>query len=119
MTFKKTKLALLIALAMQQLSAPALAQNTAPSNPATDADSLPEISVTSDKPDNDFSPGVSTVGGKTVTALRDIPQSVTVVNRAVLDSQGAATLQEALRNVPGITIGGAEGGQIGKNIIMV
>jgi catecholate siderophore receptor len=45
-----------------------------------------------------------------------VPQSVTIVNRAVMDSQGATSLADALRNVPGITIGGAEGGQIGNNI---
>jgi catecholate siderophore receptor len=45
-----------------------------------------------------------------------VPQSVTIVNRAVMDSQGASSLADALRNVPGITIGGAEGGQIGNNI---
>jgi len=47
---------------------------------------------------------------------RDIPQSVTVLDRAMLQSQGAASLTDALRNVPGITIAGAEGGQIGNNI---
>ena len=47
---------------------------------------------------------------------RDIPQSVTVLNRSLLQSQGATSLSDALKNVPGITIGGAEGGQIGTNI---
>ena len=56
------------------------------------------------------------MGAEIPTALRDIPQSVTVVNRAVMESQGVASLQEALRNVPGITIGGTEGGQIGNNL---
>lgn len=48
--------------------------------------------------------------------LRDIPQSVTVINQAVMQSQGATSLASALRNIPGLTIGGAEGGQIGTNI---
>lgn len=48
--------------------------------------------------------------------LRDAPQSVTVLNKALLQSQGATSLADALRNVPGITLGGAEGGQIGNNI---
>lgn len=48
--------------------------------------------------------------------LRDTPQSVTVLNRALLQSQGVSSLADALKNVPGITIGGAEGGQIGNNI---
>ena len=48
--------------------------------------------------------------------VRDIPQSVTVLNKTLLQSQGATSLTDALRNVPGITLGGAEGGQIGNNI---
>jgi catecholate siderophore receptor len=48
--------------------------------------------------------------------LHDIPQSITVLNKSLLQSQGATSLADALRNVPGITIGGAEGGQIGNNI---
>ena len=41
---------------------------------------------------------------------------MTVLNQALLQSQGVTSLSNALRNVPGITIGGAEGGQIGNNI---
>jgi catecholate siderophore receptor len=48
--------------------------------------------------------------------LKDAPQSVTVLNQALLQSQGVSSLSDALRNVPGVTIGGAEGGQIGNNI---
>ena len=48
--------------------------------------------------------------------LRDVAQSVTVLNKALLQSQGATSLADALHNVPGITLGGAEGGQIGNNI---
>jgi catecholate siderophore receptor len=48
--------------------------------------------------------------------LKDIPQSVIVLDKPLLQSQGATSLADALRNVPGITIGAAEGGQIGNNI---
>ncbi|WP_038490253.1 TonB-dependent receptor [Collimonas arenae] len=48
--------------------------------------------------------------------LHDVPQSVVVVNKALMQSQGANSLSDALRNVAGITLGGAEGGQIGNNI---
>ena len=48
--------------------------------------------------------------------LKDVPQSVIVLDKPLLQSQGAASLADALRNVPGITLGGAEGGQIGNNI---
>lgn len=49
-------------------------------------------------------------------SLRDVPQTITVLDAALLQSQGATSLADALRNVPGITLGGAEGGQIGNNI---
>ena len=48
--------------------------------------------------------------------LRDVPQSVTVLSKSLLQSQGASSLSDALRNIPGVTLGGAEGGQIGNNI---
>ena len=39
-----------------------------------------------------------------------------VINRALMNSQAATTLDQAVRNVPGVTIGSAEGGTIGNNI---
>lgn len=118
--FTPTRTALLVALALQQLHHPALAQGR-PALPAADpaqsgAQALPEIKVQGAQLNDDYAPAASTVGGKILTPLRDIPQSVTVINRAVLDAQAATSLSDAVRNVPGITLGGAEGGQIGNNI---
>lgn len=48
--------------------------------------------------------------------LHDVSQSATVVNKALMQSAGATSLADALRLVPGVTIGAAEGGQIGNNI---
>ncbi len=39
---------------------------------------------------------------KTQTALRDIPQAINVVSAALLNDQGARSLEDALRNVPGV-----------------
>ena len=77
---------------------------------------LPEVTVQGDQAGKDYAPAVSTIGGKAPALLRDIPQSVTVINRAVLDAQGATSITDALRNVPGITISAGEGGVIGDNI---
>ena len=99
-------------------SAPVAAQQSE-ATPATDNATLPAISISAQAPgqsNQDFQAETSSVGAKTPTALRDIPQSVTVINKAVMQSQGATSFQDALRNAPGITIGGAEGGQIGNNI---
>src|ERR1700742_5217431 len=54
--------------------------------------------------------------GKTQTAVHDLPQTINIVNQELLHAEGATSFADALRNVPGITIGGAEGGQIGNNI---
>jgi len=42
--------------------------------------------------------------------LRDIPQTITVIPRTVIEAQGAATLRDVLRNVAGITFQAGEGG---------
>src|SRR5580698_1831487 len=43
----------------------------------------------------------------------DTPQSVNVIPAQVLREQGATTLTEALKNVPGITLNAGEGGTHG------
>ncbi len=91
------------------------AQTTPPSEPAPAANetSLPPIKATaSAERDNSR----AATGAKFDTPLRDLPQSVTVLDRKMLDTQAAASLKDALRNVPGITLGAGEGGVIGDNI---
>lgn len=73
---------------------------------------LPEIKATAQRQRD----GVSSAGGKFDTPVRDVPQTVTVIDRKTLDSQAAASLKDSLRNVPGIALGAGEGGVIGDNI---
>jgi catecholate siderophore receptor len=47
---------------------------------------------------------------KFTAPLLDTPQTVTVVPKAVMEAQGATTLRDVLRNVPGITMQAGEGG---------
>lgn len=47
---------------------------------------------------------------KFTAPLLNLPQTVTIVPRKVLDDQGASSLQDAVRNVPGITLNAGEGG---------
>ncbi|MFL6637148.1 MAG: TonB-dependent receptor, partial [Paraburkholderia graminis] len=92
---------------------------TSTSTPTQTADSatLPAVKVTGQSGASaEFAADVSSVGAKVPTALRDIPQAAVVVPKSVLQSQAASSFTDALRNVPGITIGAAEGGQIGNNI---
>src|SRR6185312_10066961 len=45
--------------------------------------------------------------------LLDTPQSVNVIPAQVIKEQGVANLQDALKNVPGITLNAGEGGTHG------
>src|SRR5215475_112719 len=85
--------------------------------PAPTDTTLPEVKVQDTAGADDYSAPISTVGGGNVpTRVLDIPQTVNIINRAVMQAQGATSLQDALLYVPGVTLGAAEGGTIGNNI---
>ncbi|HTQ12866.1 MAG TPA: TonB-dependent siderophore receptor [Rhizomicrobium sp.] len=48
--------------------------------------------------------------------ILDTPQSINVVPLKVIQEQGTASLQDALRNVPGITLNSGEGGAHGDTV---
>lgn len=104
-------------LAAAILSALALPSHAETAGEASAAQ-LPEVTVsdTALEEDRIYTPMTDSVGGRLQADLRDTPQSITVINEAVLDDQAATSLVEALRNVPGITISAGEGGNIGDNI---
>jgi catecholate siderophore receptor len=93
--------------------APPVAHAQAPAPPEA---TLPEVKVREQPASDEYAPGVSTTGAKVPAPVRDIPQSITIINRPLIEAQSAASLVEALRYVPGITISAGEGGQIGDNI---
>ncbi|WP_239498102.1 TonB-dependent receptor plug domain-containing protein [Ralstonia sp. GX3-BWBA] len=68
---------------------------------------LPEAVVKGSAPRDDYNAAKSSIS-KLPENLRDVPQSVTVVPKALTDAQGGSSLADALRNVPGITIGAAD-----------
>ncbi|MGH9374023.1 MAG: TonB-dependent siderophore receptor [Vicinamibacterales bacterium] len=47
---------------------------------------------------------------KLTQPLRDIPQTIAVIPKEVIQAQGATSLRDVLRNVPGITFQAGEGG---------
>jgi catecholate siderophore receptor len=65
-----------------------------------DSESLPDIEVT----------------GTAVTSDHDIPQSVDTIDARELAEQNVSRLQDALRNVPGITFNAGEGGAHGDSV---
>jgi catecholate siderophore receptor len=52
----------------------------------------------------------SVASPKYTEPLRDVPQTINVISHEVMEQQGATTLREVLRNVPGITFQAGEGG---------
>jgi catecholate siderophore receptor len=90
-------------------SAPTLAQATdAP--PADGARVFKGVTVTGAAITEDGYKVERAESPKAVAPLLDTPRSVVVVDKQVIKDMGAATLVDALRAVPGITFGAAEGG---------
>lgn len=59
----------------------------------------------------------SSVGSKTDTALRDIPQSIQIVSRQVIEDQQANSMADALSNVSSIQRGNTHGGSVESFIV--
>src|SRR5262245_11005368 len=53
---------------------------------------------------------ISSSSPKYTEPLRDTPQTISVIPKAVIEEQGATTLRDVLRNVPGLTFAAGEGG---------
>ena len=83
----------------------ASAQNT-----LTTEKTLPEVKVQSAPEGEGFRTDTTRGATRTDTPLRDVPQFINTIPQSVIRSQGATTLQDALRNVPGITYAAPEGG---------
>lgn len=80
-------------------------------DPAKDANTLPEVKVTSNKEANTEGYKANRASSTKFTApLLDTPKSVTVLTEELMRDQGATTFEQALRTVPGITFGAGEGG---------
>lgn len=101
MAFNKTRLALLVALAMQHLSNPALAQTAA---------TLPEVQVKgSQELPPTYNAPTATSATKIEAPLRDIPQTVNVVPQQLIRDQAARSLESVLKWVPGIGLSNGDG----------
>jgi len=84
---------------------PALAENGPGLAPANDEDPDPrnDVIVNGQREQKPADP-------KQVAPLVNTPKSIVVLSRDVIDQTGSTNLQDALRTVPGITFGAAEGG---------
>jgi catecholate siderophore receptor len=78
---------------------------------------MPEVTITGTNGSN-FQVTRS-ASDKYTAPLLDTPKAVTVVPAEVISQTGAVSLTEALRTVPGITMGAAEGGNpVGDNLFI-
>jgi len=68
---------------------------------------MPEVVVTGT---GEGAPAGAVESPKFTEPLRDTPQTITVVPQAVIQEQGATSLRDVLRNVPGISLQAGEGG---------
>lgn len=78
------------------------------------AATLPTVTVrekAEKEEDRDTLRAVDSAIGKGKQALRDIPQSLTVVTEKLMDDRNLDTLKEALKNTAGISFLAAEGGE--------
>ncbi len=88
-------------------SAQAQAVDRARAVKADDTTDLTEVVVTGVRP---------LLGDKIPLSIQDTPQSVDVVSPKLLREQAATRLQDALRNVPGITLNAGEGAARGDTV---
>lgn len=103
MVFTKTRLACLVALAVQQLSIHAQAQT------ASSAE-LPEIKVQGARElPPTYNAPTATTATKVEAPLRDIPQTVNVVPQQLLQDQAVRSMEGALKWVPGIGLSHGDG----------
>ncbi|MDP5238351.1 TonB-dependent siderophore receptor [Uliginosibacterium sp. 31-16] len=93
----------------------AMAQTPAKTTASKDEKTLPTVKVTADKPveteAKETYQAVTSTIGKGKQALRDIPQSVTVVTEKLIDDRSLDTLKDVLHVTSGVTFLAAEGGE--------
>ncbi|NCJ08619.1 TonB-dependent siderophore receptor [Synechococcales cyanobacterium C] len=81
-----------------------------------DADDAIQIVVTGEQ-DEGYNPSTATTATRTDTPLRDIPQSIQVIPRQVIEDQGTTNISDALRNVSGVNIRAGYGGRNDNYVI--
>src|SRR5687768_15555598 len=105
--FERRPLAVAMALVF---STPAIAAQSDAAQAAATERTLPEVKVQSAPEGSNFRTDTTRSSTRTDTPLRDVPQFINLVPQTLIRSQNANTLQDALRNVPGISYAAAEGG---------
>ncbi|WP_144632306.1 TonB-dependent siderophore receptor [Bordetella genomosp. 13] len=113
--------ALLAASVLAALQAQPAAAQTEQTAPAT----LPTVTVTGAATDpatgpvQGYAAGATTTGSKSATALREIPQSVSVVGAQEMRDRGAQTVAQAVQYVPGVQVNNFGGSEVRNDWIVL
>ncbi|MCI1016914.1 TonB-dependent siderophore receptor [Herbaspirillum sp. C7C2] len=94
-------LAVLATCSLSSLSSLAWAQES--------ASSLPAIEVSGARTNDGYVAPTAVSGTKSEAPLRDVPQTINVVPAQVIRDQNAASLQDVLKNVPGLGLSTGDG----------
>lgn len=116
-SFKKSPIATAVLMALSGTGAVLAEEPAAPPSP-DGAQTMPLVEVVAPAGEG-FQTEATRGATRTDTPLRDIPQFMNVVPQQLIQSQQAMTLVDALRNVPGITYGAAEGGTMANNVFFM
>ena len=111
----RLSVAVQLAFVSLALAQPAVAQTSSSVETKKEEKNLATVRVTADKPveteAKDTYQAVTSTIGKGKQALRDIPQSVTVVTEKLIDDRSLDTLKDTLHLTSGVTFLAAEGGE--------
>lgn len=77
--------------------------------PSLSAATLPATTISGISDQQSYKTTESTTATKIDSPLRDIPQTINVVPQSVIKDQGAQSLEEVLKNVPGIGLSNGDG----------
>ncbi|HSI95785.1 MAG: TonB-dependent receptor [Methylophilaceae bacterium] len=102
--------ALLLALAAWPAQAAEYAKSDVSVTETGAEATLPEVSVQADtENENRYQPLTTKTAAKIEAELRDIPQTVNVIPETLFRDQGARSMNEVLRNVPGVGFSNGDG----------
>jgi catecholate siderophore receptor len=103
-SFRKSGIASAIGLALAAVTAPAFADSQTIDEPKV----MPKVSVEAADADS-YAVTVSRTATKTDTALRDVPQSMSVVSRTLIADQSMQNMADVVRYIPGAGMAQGEG----------
>ncbi|MEH2066858.1 MAG: TonB-dependent siderophore receptor [Nostoc sp.] len=82
---------------------------TQPSQPSTESNEPIELVVTGER-DEGYNPSRTSVGTRTDTPLRDIPQTIQIIPQQVIKDRNVTRLRDVLNNVSGVALNNGDYG---------